>query len=726
MRRRVAIIHDAALNGVGAGWDQGETTLQEQVAGRLTFNSPRPLFQPSSIAIVGASERAKWPGQIYRNLRDYGYPGKIYPVNPRAAEVWGTRCYPDLASLPEPPAHAFVIIPAPAVQQVLETGVAAGLKSATVYAAQLGEGTDPEILARGVALKGLIDRSGLTICGPNCMGITALREKNFGYPNSELCELTPGSVAFVTQSGGTVQYIASMGAHRGVNFNYLISSGNELSVDLADYLNHFAEDDSTRVIALFVEGIRRPHAFMAAAGKALAAGKPIVAIKTGKSQKARDSAQSHTGAIAGDYGAFTAMCERYGIVVSQTLDDMIEMLLVFQAGRLPKGPRVGWVTTSGGTVDLLLDYLDEMGGIESPEFGAATKARLRPLVSPELALKNPLDAGNPINDAADAALCAAVAADPDVDMLAWGGTPAAGKRVRDPTVTKSIADGTDKPVIGFIRMACLTDQATVKFQNDVGFPFLQGLPSVIRALGALAFYAERKGRSIAELPSPSGCADDLQGAAFAAELGRHGLTLPRSAFAASAGEAAAAATRIGFPVALKIVSRAISHKTEAGGVRLHLVSTADVERAAQALTASAAKAAPGAPIEGYLVQEMVDGVEMILGARTDPLYGPMMVAGAGGILVELVKDVAFRLLPVTAEDARAMIGELKVAKLLAGFRGKPAADVDALAAAICGLSNFYLEHRHLLSDLEINPLIVLAKGGGVRAVDVRPVFASAN
>ena len=493
------------------------------------------MFRPPSIAIVGASERARWPTQIYKQLREHGYAGQVYPVNPRSTEVWGAKCYPDLASLPEPPAHAFVIVPAPAVQGVLETGVAAGLKSATVYAAQLGEGSDPEIVARGVALKGLIERSGLVMCGPNCMGFNALREKNFGYPNDDLCALTPGSVAFVTQSGGTVQYIGSMGAHRGVNFNYLISSGNELSVDLADYVNFFAEDDGTRVIALFVEGIRRPQAFMAAAAKALAAGKPIIAIKTGKSQKARDSAQSHTGAIAGDYGAFTAMCERYGIVVCQSLDDMIEMLLVFQAGRLPKGPRVGWVTTSGGTVDLLFDYLEEIGGLATPEFDAATKAALRPLVSYELELKNPLDAGNPVNDAHDAKLCAAIAADPNVDMLAWGGTPPSGSRVRDPAVTKSIADATDKPVIGFIRMAILTDQATVKFQNEVGFPFLQGLPAVIRALGGLAFYGARKGRSIAPLAAPAGRAETLEGAAFEAALARHGLTLPRSAI----GEVAA-------------------------------------------------------------------------------------------------------------------------------------------------------------------------------------------
>jgi acetyltransferase len=698
--------------------------LQERAVADLSFKSPLPVLRPPSIAIVGASERAKWPSQIFRNLCQYGYRGKIYPVNPRASEVWGAKCYPDLASLPEPPAHAFVIVPAPAVQAVLETGVAAGLKSATIYSAQIGEGDDPEIVARGAALKRLIDQSGLVVCGPNCMGISALREKNFGYPNTELCELAPGSVAFVTQSGGTVQYLVGMGAHRGVHFNYMVSSGNEISLDLADYVNFFAEDPSTRVIALFIEGIRRPQAFMAAAAKALAAGKPILAIKTGKSQKARDSAQSHTGAIAGDYGAFTAMCERYGIVVCPTLDDMVEMLLVFQAGRYPKGPRVGWVTTSGGTVDLLYDYLDEMGGITTPEFDAATKAKLRPLVQAELVLKNPLDAGNPINDAADAAMCSAVAADPNIDMLAWGGTPPSGRRVRDPGVMKSVADGTDKPLVGFVRMHHVTGPEAVTFQEEVGFPFLQGLPSVIRALSGLAFYGARKGRTVAPLAAPTGQPEALADESFTATLARHGLTPPKSGFAPSAAEAATVAAQIGFPVALKIVSAQISHKTEVGGVRLNLKSPEEVERAALALAASIEQAVPGAPIDGFLLQEMVEGVEMIIGARTDPLYGPMLVVGAGGILVELVKDVAFRLLPVTPDDARAMVGELKVAKLLAGFRGRPAADMDALVAAICGLSDIFLAHRHLLSDLEINPLIVLPQGQGVRAVDVRPVRSS--
>jgi len=693
--------------------------VQDPIVADSVFRSPLPLLDPISIAIVGASERGKWATQIFHNLRDFGYPGKVYPVNPRLAQVWGRPCYPDLASLPEPPQHALVIVPAPAVQDVIATGVKAGLKSATIYASQIGEGEDPEIVARGTALKALIEESGLIVCGPNCMGANALRERNFGYPNTELCQLTPGSVAMVTQSGGTLQYLGQVGAQRGVKFSYMISSGNEINLDLADYVNFLVEDAHTRVISLFIEGIRRPHVFMAAAAKALAAGKPIIAIKTGKSQKSRDSARSHTGAIAGDYPAFTAMCERYGIIVCPTLDDMVEMTLAFQSGRLPKGPRVGWVTTSGGTVDLLYDYLDEIGGTTAPDFDAATKGAIRRLVSPELALKNPLDAGNPAGEAESAELCRAIAADPNVDMLAWGSTLPSGQRARDPALLRSVVESTDKPVIAFVRMNFPVDQQAVAFQEQVGFPYLQGLPETVRALAALTFYGARRERRIAPLPPPQGRAETLQGRAFETALARHGLTPPKSGRAASPGEAAEIASGIGFPVALKIASTQISHKTEVGGVRLNLKSPAEVEREADDLATTVSKFAPGSRLDGFVVQEMVEGIEVIVGAHLDPLFGPMMVVGSGGVLVELVKDVACRLLPVGPQDARAMIGELKVATLLAGFRGRPAADLDALIAAICGLSDFYLDHRHLMTDCEVNPLIVLRNREGVRAVDVR-------
>lgn len=696
---------------------------QHASAEEIVLRSPAPVLRAKSIAIVGASERGKWPSKIFANLKDFGFPGAVYPINPAYSDIWGMKCYPDFASLPEPAGHAAVIIPAPAVQAVLEEGVAAGLQSATIYADSFGEGDDPAVLARGAALEALSKRSGLIVAGPNCMGSISLREKCFLYPNSELCKLPIGSVAAVFQSGGTLQFMCKSAADRGVKFSYMISSGNELCLDLADYVNFLVEDDNTRVIALFIEGIRRPRAFMAAAAKALAAGKPIIAIKTGKSQQSREAAQSHTGAIAGDYEVYAAMCERYGIVNCASLDDMLELMLAFQAGRLPKGPRVGFVTTSGGTVDLLYDYVEEIGGMTMPDFEAATKDKLLQLVKQGVKIKNPLDAGIPAGDRIALEMCKAVVADPNVDMLAWAATLSSGKGPRDMDVINSVLAATDKPVIGFGRMNYMVGKEGLAFQDEAGFPFLQGLQPTVRALGALAFYGARAGRHIAPLPAPTGRAETLQGKAFEAALGLHGLTPPNSAFAATAREAVATAARIGFPVVLKLVSPEISHKTEVGGVKLNLNSEADVEQAAVALTASVARTNPGARIDGFLVQEMVRGVEVILGARTDPLYGPMILVGAGGILVELVKDIAFHLLPLGEQEARGMLTGLKLSRLLGGFRGQAPCDVDALVRAMCGLSRFYLDHRTWLSDLEVNPLIVLERGRGVRAVDIRPVFA---
>lgn len=698
-----------------------EYTLTERNQTRTTFKSPLPVLNPPSIAIVGASERARWPQDIYANLKAAGYRGDIYPINPRLKELWGVPCYPDLASTPKPAAHALVIVPATAVIEALEKGVDAGLKSATIYAGNIGEGTDPVIVARGNALRALVARSGLTVNGPNCMGGNALREKFFGYPNNELVHLPPGSVGCVSQSGGTLQFLCKTAAERGVKFSYMFSSGNEIDLDLADFVNYFVDDPHTKIISLFIEGIRRPEVFMQAAARALAAGKPIIAIKTGKSQKSREAAQSHTGAISGDYDGFKAMCHQYGVIACDALDDMVEMMLAFQCERVAKGNRVGWVTTSGGTVDLLYDYIEEIGGIVSPDFSDATKAKIRHLVPADLALKNPLDAGIPSTDANAVEMCVAVADDPNIDILAWAAVLPTGKRNPDAQTLKAILTSTDKPVIAFGRMAYALGPNALAFQDEMAIPYLQALPQTVRALSGLAFHGARAGRKIPPLPAASGKKDSTIGEGLQQALARHGLPAPKSLMAKTAAEAGAAATRIGFPVALKVVSPEFSHKTEIGGVKLDLKSAADVEREAAALGEALRKLAPQAVVEGYLVQEMVSGVEVILGARTDPLYGPILLVGAGGILVELVKDISFRLMPVSAEGAREMLGELKVSKLLAGYRGKPAADVEALVKAICGLSDFFLEHRNHLADLEINPLIVCADGKGVRAVDVRPI-----
>ena len=551
------------MQGTGAG--AGHNTL---------FRSAVSTLQAKSLAIVGASERAKWPSEIYRNLRDAGYPGRILLVNPRQTEVFGERCYPSLRDLPEPVDHALVIVPAAGVPDVLTDGEAGGIKSATVYSSMLGDGDDPESKVRGAWLKDFVATSRLRVSGPNCMGFYAYRERLMGYPNTDLCKLEPGSTACLFQSGGTIMFWMRSAADRGMRFSYCVTTGNEPDLGLTDYLNFVIDDPNTKQIVLFIEGIRRPEAFMHAAARALAVGKPILAIKTGVTAKSQAASQSHTGAIAGDYAAYRAMCERYGVVNCRSLDDLVETALAFEGGRLPKGPRIGFVTTSGGTVDLLYDYSDAEGA-EIPDFTDATKAALKPLMQDGITPKNPLDVGIPSTMEVTAKWCVTVANDPNIDMVAWASPmPAKDTAWGDVTPLRKILDQTDKPMLGFGRIMHQVADHHIASQKLAGFPFLQGQEQTVRALNALWFYAARKGRVPAALPPapPS----DLTPATLEATLSRYGIALPQSATVATAAEAAQAAARMGFPVVLKIQSRDILHKTEAGGVALNLKDAAAV------------------------------------------------------------------------------------------------------------------------------------------------------
>jgi acetyltransferase len=688
------------------------------------FKSPETVLRARSLAIVGASERGKWPSEIYSSLRDHGYEGKVYPINPRYSTIWNGPCYAGFAALPEPVEHAAVIVPAAHVIPVIEDGVRHGLKSATVYSAGVGDGADAESRARGLRLKEICADSGLIVSGPNCMGGHSWREKLFLYPNARIAKLEAGSVGFASQSGGMVQFWVQSAGDRGVRFSYAVSTGNEIDLDLADYLKFLVDDPHTRVIVLFIEGIRRPEAFMAAAAKALAAKKPIVAIKSGRTEQSRQAALSHTGAIAGDFAAYEAMCDRYGIVDCRNLDDMVETTLAFQAGRLPKGRRIGIVTTSGGTVDLLWDYAATENAV-FPPFAKETVTALEPLMQEGIKPKNPLDAGIPAGLDHASKMCEAVLKDPNIDMVAWAGQlPGKKGSWDDVAPLRRLLDINDKPIVGFGRMVYQVVKEGLDAQEAVGFPFLQGLEPTLRVLNSLAFFAERAGRAVPALPKPKKA--PLTPETLEKTLAAYGVTLPRSAVARTAAEAARHARRIGFPVALKIVSKEISHKTEAGGVMLGLKTPAEVSAAAQQLAARARKHDRKARLDGFLVQEMVGGVEAILGARTDPLYGPILVVGSGGVLVELARDAALRLLPVGTGDVRKMVDGLKLKTLLKGFRGKPAADEVALIKAAVGLARFFADYRDQLADIEINPLIVRAKGKGAVAVDVRPVWRNAE
>jgi len=689
-------------------------------AAKSLFRSAVSTLQAKSLAIVGASERARWPSEIFRNLREFGYGGRVALINPRQKEVYGQRSFPSLRDLPEPVDHALVIVPATAVADVLVAAEETGVASATVYASMLGDGDDPESKARGAWLKDFTAKSRLRVAGPNCMGAYSYRERLFGYPNTDLCRLAPGPVACIFQSGGLIQFWMKAAAERGLRYSYCITSGNEPDLSLADYLNFVIDDPHTRQVILFIEGIRRPQAFMHAAGRALAMGKPILAIKTGATAPSRAASHSHTGAIAGDYAAYLAMCERYGIVNFRSLDDLVEAALAFDGGRLPKGPRIGFVTNSGATVDLLYDYADTEGAA-MPDFTDETKAALLPLMQQGITPKNPLDVGIPSTLEVAAKLCETAARDPNIDMVAWTAPmPRKGEPWGDPAALRQILDKTDKPIVAFGRVIQQLSEEQLADHRAAGFPFLQGIEPTIRALRGLWFHAARRGR----LPStpPPAPPSDLSPATLEATLARYGITLPRSQVVATAAEAASAAERIGFPVALKIRSRDILHKTEVGGVALDLHDRDAVEAAAEALTASARAAQASARIDGFLVQEMVAGIEAIVGAHNDPLYGPLLLVGSGGVLVELVEDAALGLLPVVAEEVGAMIDGLKLARRLAGFRGGPAADRAALEAAALALGRFFLDHRARIKEIEINPLIVGARKAGAIAVDVRVLW----
>lgn len=686
------------------------------------FRSVETFLRPQTIAIVGASETggAGWPKGIYENFAHEGFPARVYLVNPRRDELWDRKVYPDFASLPEKIDLAIVIIPAEAIVDVLAEAAEAGLANALIFASRFGEGGDDVGAARAAALREICDRTGLRISGPNCMGAVSLPERLLFYPTPRVRGLPVGEVGVVFQSGGTFQFWLEQGAARGLGYSYAISSGNELDLDMADYMNFLVDDDHTKVIACMAEGVRRPDALMAAAERAFDAGKPVLMLKVGRTAGGQAAAQSHTGALATDDHIFTAMCRKFGIVLVDTLDELIEATLAFSAGRLPAGKRMALVGYSGGAKGLFID-IAEQTGIEMPDFTAATQRKLAEMIDSGVSPSNPLDTGAGLarRFEAFAEACKVVTADENIDMISvQGQLPLVEGGAGDPAFFRGIRDSTDKPVIAHNRMSQNINDAGRAFQTAAGIPFLQRLPEVGRTLMALGDYAERRRRGIPAFPDVKAAP---AGQPVEETLASYGIRGPASGFAKTPDVAGAAAAETGFPVALKIVSPQAVHKTEVGGVALNILSEDAAVAAAREMEARLLATDPNAEIDGYMVQQMVGGLEVIAGVRDDPQFGPVLALGFGGVLVEAIADVSFRLLPVAAADVADMLDELRAKALLGEFRGAPARDVDALIGCAVALSNAYLDLRGEVSDIEINPLMVGAVGEGVCAVDIRAI-----
>ena len=672
------------------------------------------LLSSRSVAIVGASTKGRWPSGIYRNLKAAKFPGSIYLINPNYTEIFGDKCYPNLAALPEVPEHLLMLIPTRAVLSTLEEATKLGTKAATIYSAGFGEGDDPKGKERAQAMKQLCERTGLVICGPNCMGSFSLPEGLWTFP-TPVPLLKKGPVGLIFQSGGSLGNWVKGATERGIGFSYAVSSGNEVSLDLVDYLSFLVDDPDTKVITLMVEGVRRPQEFMAVATQALNRNKPILVVKLGRSEMGKRQAISHTGALAGADEVFDAVCNRLGMIRCPTLEDLTEITLAFMGGRFPRGGRAAIVVNSGGMKGLLCDHCDELN-TNLAQLSEKTKQAVRPLIPEELVVENPLECGVAGfgDEQGFVNIVKLHAEDDGVDLLAIHGELPRGEK-RDALLFKNLAATTDKPILAFARSTYSCTDESRAFQEEASIPFLQAIKPTLRAVAGLGLYGERKKIGVTALTAATGGAEDLQGEKLKNLLQSRGIGVPRQALVATPRDAAAKAKEIGFPVALKLVAEEIVHKTESGAVVLGLKSSEEVETQGKQFLAKA----PGSA--QLLVQEMVQGTEVLLGARTDPQYGPFLIVGLGGIFVEVLKDIAIRLLPVDEREARAMLQELRGYKILQGARSQPARDIDALVKAMVGLSDIFATHRDHLSDFEINPIMVRTQGDGAVAVDIRMI-----
>lgn len=693
-------------------------------------NAIARLLRPRSVAVIGASgDAAKTAGRPVAYLRKHGFTGEIYPVNPRAEAIGGLRCYPDIASIPGTPDVGIVLLGAERAHQAVRELAAKGTAAAIVLASGYTE-TGEEGARRQ---RQLIEAAGsMRILGPNTIGLVNLTDNIVLSASGalEMDHFPVGGISVVSQSGGILGALLSRAAPRGIGLSKLISTSNEVDLELADFVDHLADDPDTKVIALYVEGVRNPAKFRAAALKAAHAGKPVVAFKIGRSEAGAKAAVSHTGALAGADSMYDALFRQVGVIRAQTFGDLLDIPVALATGRKLRGKRIAILTSTGGAGTLVSDDLG-MQGFETPAPDAATAAALRALQSGDHAVldRNPIDvtlAGlqpDLLRGAIDVLL-----ESPSYDALAIivGSSSLAMPELMAGAIEECLPHS-DKPVIAYVSPHAPEVGALL---TQRGVPAFAAAESCTAALAAMFEAGRWQAPAPADAPAKSVAIDDLPAGSLdeaqAKQLfTRFGVACARERVVAAPPEAEAAARELGGRVVLKILSAEITHKSDVGGVAVNLTPETVGERL-QAM-ASEVEAKAGVRPQRFLVQEMVGGgTELILGVHHDAL-GTAILLGMGGVTAELFKDTSMRLLPpqggLHREEAIGMARELKTWPLLDGFRGRPKADVEALVTAIVAFSQMAAQLGDRLVEAEINPLFVLPEGQGVRAADGVVVLA---
>jgi acetyltransferase len=701
-----------------------------------------PLMAPKSVAIIGASQRSasalnREPrgNRVIRNLKSFGYPGPIVAVNPKYSEVMGYPCYPEISAIPEPVDCVVLAVPNRQVPDLLESAAASGVRAAVVFSAGFAE-TGAEGKQRQGRLEALSREHGFLICGPNCYGVLNVFGKAPLFASTIPQGFLAGPVALVSQSGGLSTTIANaLMLNRHVGLSHIVSCGNQAGATVEEYFNYLVEDQNTRVIAGFVEGFKEPHRLLAVARKAVERNKPLIILKGGRSEVSQRAAATHSGSLAGAAEVVDAAFRQSGVVSVRSINELIDAISVFSCDNFVKqyrgGRRIGVLSGSGGECTLVSDAAASVG-LEVPELTESTKSHLQEAVADFGNMNNPLDGTGAMYDDEKIfpRLLQALIDDANIDVVT------VNLEANDPRpkelksgnrfaqAIETAAASSKKPIACFSSVVGgPVDPEILLPLRQAGVPLMEGAECATTTIRNLAeFYEFQQSRQsdAGELPPtgrklPSGM---LPAQAAFPLLEEFGISAVPMALTHSPEEAAAAAEAIGFPVALKIESAQITHKSDVGGVALKLADTAAVRATYNQIIAEVSRRAPDGKVDSIVVQPMAsEGVEMILGIKRDPLFGPVVLCGFGGILVELLKDVSIGIPPLSRKQAHDMLSRLRGFPILAGVRGKPAADIDALCDAIAGLSRLAWSFGNQLAGLDINPLIVLPKGQGVIAVD---------
>jgi acetyltransferase len=704
----------------------------------------RALFYPRRVAIVGATPQVGFAFNIHRNILNFGFEGEVFGVNPKYQEVLGTPCYPSLEAIPGGVDQAIIVVPSHAVLGVLEQAERARVTVVNIITSGFGEQDDEEARQRQVKIQEFARRTGIRVVGPNCLGLVSTPAKLVAK-SGPYTTIARGPISLVFQSGLLTYSMIIPPQDREIGFTYVVTTGNEADLEAADFIRYCVEDEETRVIGCFIEQFRDPHKLLRVAQQAADAGKPIVVLKVGRSEGGRRAALAHTGSLVGSDEVIDAVMRQYGLIRVHTLDEMIETLAAFHSKRLPKGSGVGTIFVSGGAGGLISDLCQDLG-VSLPALAPETAARLKPVIPPYGTVGNPLDttgqaATQP--EITEGALVA-MAEDPNIHTVVYG-QAYPNKIDLDSPVGRVIRSMPERyPDKVFLVMSLVTGkmhdgsrwgQPPVEpVTHWDGVPFLQGAENSLRAIRALIRYAEFLRERQAEprpRAEPSPMAEQARELVRAAGgrplvereakavLSLYGIPVTRERLATSPEEALAAAREIGYPVALKVESPDIAHKTEAGGVLLGVADDGALRQGVGRLLENARRYDPQARVAGVLVQEMVTGGhELIVGMTADPVYGPAIAVGLGGIFVELLKDVALGVPPLTTRDCRAMLARLRAAPVLeSGARGAGPADLDAVIDILLRFSQLCIDLQDEVSEIDINPLVVFDRGQGAKVVD---------